>query len=111
MSVWDNHWWTEALSIPHGTTCPGLMLMVALDVTTCYQHMWSQRALIKTQTTSEHTGFTEKKLTLAMQRGTASWVEDKKKAPSHESRKILSIPNRGVKIKGGQCEHKAGATL
>lgn len=62
------------------------------------------------QATSEHIGFTEKKHTLVMQRSTASWVEDKKKIPSHKSQNILGIPSRGVKTKRGQCEHKAGAT-
>lgn len=85
--------------MPHGATCPELMLMLAFDATTCYQHMWSQRSCIKMQATSEHTGFTKKKFTLALQRSTASWVEDKKKTPSHESRKIVGIPNRGVKTK------------
>lgn len=111
MSVWDNHWWTEALSMSHGSTCPRVMLMMALDATTCYQHMWSQRPCIKMQATSEYIGFTEKKRTLVMQRSTASGVEDKKKTPSHESQNILGILSRGVKTKRGQCEHKAGATL
>lgn len=83
MSAWDNHGWIEALSMPHGSACPRLMLMMALDATTHYQYMWSQRSCIKMQATSEHIGFTEKKRTLVMQRSTASWVEDKKKKFHH----------------------------
>lgn len=51
------------------------------------------------QATSEHTGFTKKKFTLALQRSTASWVEDKKKDSITRNRKIVGIPNRGVKTK------------